>query len=66
MICAHYKCRAEFDKEWAGQIYCCTACRITERNFRKAHGEKAINAAVAGRDPLPAIADALRIMEVKP
>jgi len=62
VICANHKCRAEFEPKWAGQVYCCPACRTTERNFRKTHGEKAINAAVAGRDPMPVIADALRIM----
>jgi hypothetical protein len=62
VICANHKCRAEFETPWRVQIYCCASCKTTERNFRKTWGEKAINAAVDGRDPLPVIADALRIM----
>jgi len=62
VICANHKCQAEFETPWRVQIYCCASCKTTERNFRKAWGEKAINAALDGRDPMPVIADALRIM----
>jgi len=37
-------------------------CRIKGRNFRKTHGERAINAAMDGRDPLPIIAAIVQIL----
>ena len=62
VICANHKCQARFEAKWAGQVYCCTACRIKGRNFRKTHGERAINAAMDGRDPLPIIAAIVQIL----
>jgi hypothetical protein len=60
LICANHQCRAAFVPLWKGQIYCCNKCRTTERNWRKSHGEKAMNAALAGKDPAPVIADSIR------
>ena len=60
LTCQNHKCGVQFAPSWAGQVYCCTACRMKERNWRKAQGEKVINAAILGKDTAPIVADILR------
>ena len=62
LTCQNHKCGVQFAPAWAGQVYCCTACRMKERNWRKAQGEKVINAAMDGRDPLPIITAIVQIL----
>lgn len=55
LTCQNHKCGAAFAPQWKGQVYCCKTCRMAERNWRKAHGERVLNAALSGQDPMPVI-----------
>ena len=65
LTCQNHKCGVHFYPAWAGQVYCCTACRMKERNWRKAHGERILNAALAGEDTADIIASIIRARECK-